>query len=40
MLTELWLENLKGRNCFGDLGVCGRIVLSGIETKYDMAMWT
>jgi hypothetical protein len=27
MLTEFWLENLKGKGHYDDLGVDGRIIL-------------
>jgi hypothetical protein len=34
------LENLKGRNHLGELGVDRRIMLKLILKKYDMRVWT
>jgi hypothetical protein len=33
MHTVLWLEDLKGKDHFGDLGVDGRIILEWILGK-------
>jgi hypothetical protein len=36
MITELWLEVLKGMGSFGDTGVSGNITLNTvIETEYE-----
>jgi hypothetical protein len=37
--TGFWLENLRGRDRFGDLGVDGRILLKRILKKLGMKMW-
>jgi hypothetical protein len=34
MHTIFWLENVKGRDCFEDLGIDGRILLEWILGKY------
>jgi hypothetical protein len=34
------LENLKGRDHLGDLGVDGKIILKRILGKQDVRMWT
>jgi hypothetical protein len=33
MHTKLWLENMKGRDDFRDLGIVGRIILKLIIEK-------
>jgi hypothetical protein len=35
-----WWENLRERDHWGDLGVCGRIILKGIFRKWDVGLWT
>jgi hypothetical protein len=40
MQTIFWLENLKGRDCFEDLGIDGRIILEWILGKYDAKVGT
>jgi hypothetical protein len=40
MYTEFWLENLKGRDYFGNLGINARIILKWILNKYGGRVWT
>jgi hypothetical protein len=38
--TEIWWENLRERDHWGDPGVDGRIILRWIFRKWDVGVWT
>jgi hypothetical protein len=40
MHTIFWLENLKGRDCLGDMGIDGKIILEWILGKQGGSVWT
>jgi hypothetical protein len=39
-MSLCWLGNLKGRDHFGVLGVCGRIILKQIFEKSEEKVWS
>jgi hypothetical protein len=39
MNTKFWLKSLKGRECFKDLGINGRIMLKRIIGKLGQTAW-
>jgi hypothetical protein len=39
-MHTFWLDNLKGRDHFGDLSIDGKIMLEWTLGKYDGRLWT